>query len=269
MDPESVELPDPGSAGRPEWHSQARREVGYEKATHAQLRQALAVYYGMIACVDAQMERICAALKTHGLLENTWIIFAADHGDFMGEKGLFEKCEVPYGCLTHVPLILVPPRGQDRPGPAVVEHLVQSVDLFPTMLGLAGLPVPEYTQGLDLMQWLHAGAEAPLHQRLFAQVGDYHGNLTNTFPGGTFKSGRRKALVQSVRTTDHLYIRDDQFGDEAYDLNADPLELSNRLSEGTDPPAWAAAMRAEVEAWQEECVALRRELGVIPGARSF
>lgn len=72
----------------------------------------------------------------------------------MGEKGLFEKCDVPYGCLTLVPLIIIPPRGQPRPGPGAVDHLVQSIDLFPTLLGLAGLEVPTYTQGVDLMPWL-------------------------------------------------------------------------------------------------------------------
>ena len=269
VDPASIALPNPGGSGRPRWQLQALREVAYGKADPDDLRRAIAVYYGMIAYVDSQMERICQALERHDLLETTWIVFAADHGDFMGEKGLFEKCEVPYGCLTHVPLILVPPRGQPHLGPTTVDHLVQSIDLFPTMLGLAGLPLPEYTQGSDLMPWVRDGAAAPLHQQLFAQVGDYHGNLKNTFPGGTFASGRRQALVQSVRTLDHLYIRDDQYGDEAYDLKADPLELNNRLTADAEPPEWTPALRHQVEAWEEECIALRRQLGVIPGARSF
>ena len=43
------------------------------------------------------------------------MVFASDHGDFMGEKGLFEKCEVPYECLTHVPLVIRPPHESDGP----------------------------------------------------------------------------------------------------------------------------------------------------------
>ena len=269
VDPEAVTLPDPGGAGRPQWQSRARNEVGYDTASPLELRQALAVYYGMIAYVDTQMERIYQALETRNLLENTWIVFAADHGDFMGEKGLFEKCEVPYGCLTHVPLIIVPPRGQPRPGPERVDHMVQSVDLFPTLLGLAGMEVPTYAQGKDLISWVHGGAAEPLHDCLFAQVGDYQGDLKNTFPGGTFESGRRKALVQSARTTMHLYIRDDQCGDEGYDLRTDPFELSNELAVDAAQPAWAESMRRRVEDWEKACLALRAQLGVVPGERGF
>ena len=271
VDPAQVVLPDPGSScGRPAWQVEALAQVNTAAAEPADLRKTTAVYYGMIAYVDAQMQHIRRALAERGLLESTWIIFGVDHGDFMGEKGLFEKCEVPYECLTRVPLIIAPPRDADEPRGQRVNGLVQTVDLYPTMLGLAGLAVPEYTQGKDLLSWVRDGTPAPLHERLFAQVGDYQGNLKNTFPGGTFEAGRRQSLVQAVRTEDFSYIADSQCGDEAYDLRTDPAELRNVLQRGEGAePAWVGQMRRQREEWEEECLRLREQLGVIPGDRGF
>jgi len=89
-----------------------------------------------------------------------------------------------------------------------VDGLVQSVDLFHTLLNVAGLEVPHYAQGKDLVAWVGEGDSAPLHDVLFAQVGDYHGHLKNTLPSGTFESWRRHQLVQAARITELSYIRD-------------------------------------------------------------
>jgi arylsulfatase A-like enzyme len=165
VDVTRVDLPRRGNdTGRPAWQFQALKDCATDSATEGDIRKVIAVYYGMIEYVDAQIGRICAALQRLEVLDNTWIILTSDHADFMGEKGLFEKCEVPYECLLHVPLIIVPPSGITAPRGEVVGGLVQSVDLFPTMLSLAGLNVPDYTQGKDLLAWLQGGTRQPLHE---------------------------------------------------------------------------------------------------------
>jgi arylsulfatase A-like enzyme len=267
-----VTLPQRGDdKGRPHWQFQALRECDTDAATESDIRKMIAVYYGMIAYVDAQIDRIYESLRQRGVLDNTWIILSSDHGDFAGEKGLFEKCEVPYECLLHVPLIIVPPAGESVPRGTVVDGLVQSVDLFATMLSMAGLDVPQYTQGKDLMAWVRGGATQPLHDAVFAQVGNYHGHLLgqSSLPSGTFGAGRRKHLVQAVRTTTHSYLRDPEYGDEAYDLQTDPKELNNVLNGGGGGPAWVADLRRRVDQWERECADLRQRLGVVPGNRGF
>ncbi|MCH2202015.1 MAG: sulfatase-like hydrolase/transferase [Fuerstiella sp.] len=158
VDPARIELPDRGDDnGRPEWQFQALKECATVSATESDIRRVITVYYGMIEYVDAQIGRIYDVLLRLDILSDTWIVLSSDHGDFMGEKGLFEKCEVPYECLLHVPLLIAPPPGITAPRNETVQGLVQSVDLFTTMLSLAGLNVPDYTQGKDLMAWLRAG----------------------------------------------------------------------------------------------------------------
>lgn len=280
VDPDDLETPDPGSdAGRPLWQLQCMRECGTERATEEDIRRVVAVYYGMIAYADAQMRRVHDALAERGMLENTWFIIASDHGDYTGEKGLFCKSESLYECLLHVPLIIRPPTGEGQLQAKRVGGLVDLVDLFPTILGIAGVPVPGYAQGHDLVSWVGQGCQQPLRDCLFAQVGDYHGFLKTTWPGGVALSGRHPGLLQGARTERFSYVRDPDYGDEAYDLQRDPKELNDLLrragaGDGQDfnpnaEPPEVTALRRRLDDWEAECLRLRRDLSVIPGDRGF
>lgn len=154
------------------------------------MRRMVAVYYGMIAYVDGQMRRLYSALADRGLLDNTWIIIGADHDDYAGEKGMYTKSESLYECLLHIPLIIAPPEGVQWPRDSHISGIVDQADLFPTILGLAGAPVSEYAQGHDLVSWVPNGAEQPLRDVAFSQVGDHHGSLGTTMPSGIAKAGR-------------------------------------------------------------------------------
>ena len=271
VDPDDLELPDPGTdTGRPEWQFQCLEDCGTAYANEADMRKVLAVYYGMIAYADAQMRRVYDALAKRGMLENTWIIIGSDHGDYTGEKGLFNKSESLYECLLHVPLIIRPPQDADGPRGVRVPGLVDLTDLFSTVLGIAGVPVPDYAQGHDLMPWVSDGANEPLRDCLFAQVGDYHGFLGTTWPGGISLSGRHPGLLQGARTTEWSYVRDPDYGDEAYDLRDDPQELNDLLkSQPAGEPPEISALRRRVDEWEAECIRLREELGVVPGDHGF
>jgi arylsulfatase A-like enzyme len=164
-----------------------------------------------------------------------------------------------------------------------VDDLIDLVDLFPTILDIAGEHVPEYTQGESLVDRLigHDAAglavgdsgegiaeSNPSGDTVFAQVGKYHGYLKTTFPGGMPASGRHPSLVQGARTKEFSYIVDPDNGDEAYDLRNDPGELDNLLLSGSAPD-WTKKLRERISDWEENCLSLRKELGVIPGDRGF
>jgi arylsulfatase A-like enzyme len=273
VDPAGVELPElPPADGQPAWQLQVHEEGATSRASEGDVRNLIAIYYGMIAYVNDQMQRIYDALRERGLLENTWIIVGSDHGDYTGEKGMFAKTESLYECLLHVPLILVPPVGSDalQAKGEIIPGLTSTVDLFPTILRLAGAPVPDYAQGRDLIRWADGGAAEPLHDCLFAQVGDYHGKLKTTYPTGMPASGRHPGLLQGARTPEFSYVHDPDYGDEAYDLRVDPGELNNLLGDGASTtPVEVAELRQRVSAFEAECLRLRQELGVVPGDRGF
>jgi len=271
VDPEDVKLPDMGDGyPRPDWQLRVREQGGTARANEYDVRKTVAVYYGMIAYADDQMRRMYQALKERGLLENTWIIIGSDHGDYTGEKGMFNKTESLYECLLHVPLVIVPPASSQYPRAERFTGLIENVDLFPTILGMAGVSVPDYAQGKDLLAWVKSRAQEPLHDYVFAQVGDYHGSLKTTYPTGMPEAGRHPSLLQGARTRQFSYVRDPDYGDEAYDLRNDPKELNNLLRQGGGPePADVTDLRTRVDDWEKRCLRLREELGVIPGYRGF
>ena len=270
IDPDSIDLPAFGDpAHLPAWQQRTRAECGTANAAEDDVRNLVATYYGMIACVNDQMLRLYEAMEARGLLENTWVVTAADHGDFTGEKGLFAKCESLYECLLHVPLIVRPPDGSDLPRGMAIDGLVDLTDLFPSILAMAGVATPDYAQGSDLVAWVRGGRSEPLHEVVFAQVGGYHGALKTTFPTGMPESGRHPSVLQAARSPGSSFVHDPDYGDEAYDLRSDPAELRNLLNDRSGATLEIEELRRRAQIWQAECLRLREALAVVPGDRGF
>jgi len=105
----------------------------------------VALYDGALAYLDSELARLFAGLEQRGLAENTIVCVIADHGEEFGEHGKVGHGHGLWQDLLHVPWILfVPGRGAQR-----VDTPVSLVDLFPTLIGAAGLPVPAGHEGLD------------------------------------------------------------------------------------------------------------------------
>jgi len=270
FDPADMSLPEKGDlSDLPEWHKAARAEAGTDKASDDDIRKVIAVYYGMIRYIDDEMKRLYQALEKGGHLDNTWIIIGSDHGDYTGEKGFCNKSESLYKCLLHVPMIVVPPKGANEPIPQRISSLVSTVDLFPTILNMAGIEAPE-NQGRDILEWMRRSNRAPLRDTIFAQIGDYHGFIGTSWPSGMPASGRHKSLTHAARTAEGAYIRDPDNGDEAYDLTVDPNELHNLLKDSdSDLPVDIRHLRDEIDEFERECLELKERLGVVPGDRGF
>ncbi|MBE3638104.1 sulfatase family protein [Mangrovicoccus algicola] len=111
-------------------------------------RMVKACYYAMIEMVDDRVGAVLEALDASGQAEDTIVIFTSDHGETMGDHGmLYKGCRFFEG-LVHVPLIIRWP-GVTEPG-SQSDALVELVDLAPTILDIAGVPVPANMQGRSL-----------------------------------------------------------------------------------------------------------------------
>ena len=250
--PEEISLP-PDAAGphRPAWQEEAAREMNCDLATELDRRFAIARYYGLVSYADSQIGRLVSHLEEKGLLERTWIIAAADHGDYAGEHGLFAKSHAMYDCLLHVPLVVRPPAGAGARRGRRESGMVQLLDIFPTVLRIAGIDSPEHVQGRDLL----AGAA---REHVFSAVGGV-AEPRASFPQGMPKRGVHREVVTCVRTGSHKLVRDAENGDELYDLARDPNELSNLVLAGEGP---AESVARALDEWRESCAELRSKLGL-------
>ena len=118
-------------------------------------------YRGEVSYADAQVGRLVEGLRSLGLLDETAVVVSSDHGEGLGDHGLLEHGANLHDELVRVPLVLRAPglpRGRRLAGSAQLE------DLAPTLLSLAGVPVPPGLDGMDLGPWL-AGRAAALASR--------------------------------------------------------------------------------------------------------
>jgi choline-sulfatase len=123
------------------------RTAPYRKHTDEELRRMRCTYYGLVSHVDQQVGRLVDELERLGELDNTILVYSADHGCLLGEHGQFQK-GVFYDITTRVPFLLA---GPGIPAGGRVDDLTEQVDLGPTLLRLAGLPVPDELPGHDLV----------------------------------------------------------------------------------------------------------------------
>jgi choline-sulfatase len=221
--------------------------------TDQQIRNARHAYYGAISYVDAQFGAILEALDQSGMADNTIVIVTSDHGEMLGERGLWYKMTFfEGGC--RVPLIVHAPGKFDaRHVSASVSHL----DVLPTLVelgcGRARDQWPDTLDGRSLVPHLlnNAKAEAQAHDEA---IGEY-------LAEGAI------APVVMVRRGDFKFIHTPSDPDQLFNVTADPLERSN-LAGLPEHAARVAAFRAEVLArW--DLKALREEVVQSQRRRQF
>jgi arylsulfatase A-like enzyme len=123
--------------------------VGENPDKHKQLRQA---YYALCTHIDHQLRIILGTLREEDLLDDTIILFSADHGDMLGDFGLWAK-RLFYEGSSAVPMILIDRANSRR---VLADHidsrLVGLQDIMPTLLDLAGIDIPASVEGLSMIQ---------------------------------------------------------------------------------------------------------------------
>jgi len=172
-------------------------------------------YWAMVDLVDAQVGRMIDALRRTGQLENTIIVFMSDHGEMLGDHGIYLKGPHFYEPAIHVPLIIAWP-GQIQ-GQRVSQALVELTDLAPTLLEAVGLPIYPGMQGRSL--WPMLKGEEPLDRfrdDIYCEY--YNANYRHQPP----------AYLTTVRTDDYrLTLQHGAGFGELYDLVKDPVERTN------------------------------------------
>ena len=200
-------------------------------------------YFASVSYVDAQIGRLLSALEQSGLARNTIVVLWGDHGWKLGEHNAWGKM-TNYEVDTRVPLIIRAPGL--RPG--VCAGLVESVDIYPTVCALAGLPTPPGLEGASLVP-LMRDPRRPGKSAIFTQ---YLRDGIWAAPDGVDYMGR------SIRTERHRYVEwrkwpsGDWAAHELYDLQKDPGENRNLANS----PA-AASLRQQLavrlhRGWQAE-----------------
>ena len=121
--------------GKPQWILNRQKDCSAEELAHIR-RQ----YCALIKLIDDQVGMILDALERRNMLDNTIIIFTSDHGEMLGDHGLFQK-QAPYESSIHIPLIVT---GPDIARGVVSDALVEMQDLNPTICALANVaPAPD------------------------------------------------------------------------------------------------------------------------------
>lgn len=183
-------------------------------AFHADLPKHLTdrtrrAYFAAIAHIDAQLSRILFWLANNGLMENTTIIFSSDHGELLGDHHMYRKAN-PWEGSASVPLIIKPAAGIDvTPGHVDRDTAVSLIDIMPTLLGHAGVAVPEAVDGMDITPWFTAGQPAPGRAYIHGEHAAVDGNGWQYTADGRYK-----------------YIWETKAGREwLFDLQEDPQEV--------------------------------------------
>ncbi len=132
------------------------------------LRYMSGLYDGEIRYLDDLLAQLVADLGQRGLLEDTYLVFLADHGDEFLEHGGLGHGETLFRELLHVPLFLVGPRIPARE----VESAVSTIDVYPTLCELAGIEIPAHVQGESLVPFFDQQGEARRSRPVFAECAD-------------------------------------------------------------------------------------------------
>lgn len=131
-------------------------QMDFGDLSAAKLRKVIANYYGSITLVDREIGRILKVLEKREILENTVIIFLADHGEMLGHRNVLWKGRMLYDHITRTPFIIRYPK--ELTGGQIVSDLVQAVDVMPTILDFAGVDGHAGMQGRSMRRLLRKDA---------------------------------------------------------------------------------------------------------------
>lgn len=203
---------------------------GEETLSPADREHLIALYDGELAYQDRGLGRLLDQVTNWRLDETTLLVITADHGESLGERGVWLHATSLYEELLHVPLVWRFP-GRLPPG-RVIPDPVNLVDLLPTILDLIGQPLPAGLDGVSLRPLLTG--EKVAHRPGFAFV-DRSPFLVRQF------GSRYDRDLWAVRHDGWKLIQDSRGPEWLFNLRADPGETDNCLDR---EPAQAVALRA-------------------------
>lgn len=186
--------------------------AGYPRGED-EIKRHIADYYGMISHMDMDIGRILATLDARGLSENTIVVYTSDHGLGVGQHGLMGKQNL-YDHSMRIPLIM---RGPGVPRGLTCGALLYLLDMYPTLLELAGVAVPESCDGHSLTALLN-GVTYMHRRQIFSAYQGVFGHPQGQPYQRSIKDERNK-LIQTVVDGEVTW--------QLFDLGADPYERVN------------------------------------------
>jgi len=205
-------------------HSQSLYyHYGQDKCTLSDqdYRRARRGYYGMISHVDHLFGQLLSALDTSGFTDNTVVIFSSDHGDMIGERGMWFK-KTLYDPAIQVPMIIASPQHSSQRVTAPVSLL----DIFPTLLDFAGIRDTDINTQMDGKSLLPALQGHAITGPVFAE----HIDGGTSAPRVCVRDGNLKLIVSRA------------YPPQLYDVSVDPLELTNLAGTGHPEEVRLAAL---------------------------
>lgn len=201
----------------------------------ALLREAIAATYGMVEMIDDGIGQVLACIADLGVDDNTIVVFTSDHGDMMGDHGLFLKGFMHYRGTLQVPMTIRAP-GLD---PARTQGLSSSIDLAPTLMDLCDVASFDGVQGVSLQPML-GDARARVRDRVLIED-----DVSNTTAKLTPIPNKTRTLI----TENYRYTRNNKGEEQVFDLLADPDEMRDlKQDQSVRAPLVEALMEALLEA---------------------
>jgi len=230
------------------WRRNTRRpwNLGTAAQDHSLYRRYVAYYYALMSEVDACVGQIMDGVERLGLRDNTIVIYAADHGEFVAAHGMVEKCALGhnvYEDTLRVPLIVSWPKRLLKG--VRNDSLVELVDLYPTVLELVGLRRPKDAPelaGISLVPTLTENLSTG-RKYLVSENWSQATVITERYKLGVWIDS---GPIPRYKTRD---IRG-RFPDQLFDREKDPMELNNLI----DDPNYAAVkkeLQACLEQWTD------------------
>ncbi len=207
---EFLDLYDPRALSAPRFPEGLKRDARF---TDEALRLVKQGYYAMITEVDRHVGRILDSLEELGLADDTIIVFTSDHGEYLGEFLRFGKWFPGEDCISRVPMIMRWRKGLGASG-QTIHHIVEAVDVAPSLLQWAGIPIPGRIQGTPLPVSNDPAARTKISALLESTQG------------------------KSLRTDRYRYVAREGGREELYDLHRDLGEYYNIA----DDPSCAAVL---------------------------
>lgn len=215
----------------------AKKGPNYAARDEAALRESMQGYYGGITAVDREFGRLLKSLEENGQLDNTIVVYSCDHGDLLGSHGRIGKM-TPHEESCHVPFFVQVPGKQSG---KKSEMLFSSIDIYPTLCGLAGIPVPPHCEGRDCSDAIRGtGSKDAEHVFLMANTGEAEG-FEADLPS-----------YRGLRTKAHTYAVMEEGRWCLYDNVKDPYQQTNLVGDPKYKPLMAK-FDVELQAWLDHC----------------
>jgi len=199
--------------GKPRVHKWYSLHWAFDTYPWEVWQRIVAMYWGYVTLIDEQIGRILQALDELGLAEDTALFFSADHAGFVGNHRLSDKGPMMYDDIYRIPMLARWPG--HTPLGLVCDQFVTLMDLMPTFLDIAGVPIPKHVDGRSLVPLLEGQVPEDWPQEVFMQFHGHH------FP----------YPQRGIRTRSYKLVVNPPDVNELYDLSKDPYELHNCIDE--------------------------------------